>query len=217
LYDVPFAARMDIMKSLIYGFTIALCCAAAAAAPTGLPASAAPSTAAGASVDAWINSQAVVRCFPELYSDRLLFKPPFNRLRRDIPWTMRVPPSLQKHVIKQGNVVKLYAGYDDLTKTALVMHDSPGGVDQVLVAGATVPPAAVSRGPIQMSLNDEITLGTRREHLENYFSTYLLHAGELVREHRCGLVAERYATDYVGHIFVFEADTLVAYFTVAAA
>lgn len=216
---LPYAAIMDIMKKLNSGFIIALYCAAAAASPATLPASAAPAMqpAAAASVDAWINSQTVVRCFPELYSDRLLFKPPFNRLKRDIRWTMRVPPALQEHAIQQGKVVKIYAGYDDRTKTAVVMSDAPGYGDQVVLAGATVPPAAVSRGPIHIALNDEITLGTGRKRLENYFSAYLSHSGGLIREYRCGLVAERYATDYVGHVFVFEANALVAYFTFAAA
>lgn len=210
-----YAAIMDIMKNLTCGFIIALYCAAAGAVLTAWAAPA--QSPAAASVGAWVNSQTLVRCFPELYSDRLLFKAPFNRLRKDIPWTMRVPPFLQKHAIQQGSMVMVYAGYDDRTKTAVVMSDAPGYGEQVVLAGATVPPAAVSRGSLHLALNNEIRLGTGRKHLESYFSAYLLRSGGLTREYRCGLVAERYGTDYVGHAFVFEADALVAYFTFAAA
>ena len=206
------AARMAIRLTILVGFALL------PALRATLPTSAAPANGpAVASVDAWVNSQEVVRCFPELYSQKLLFGPRLNPLREDIRWQIGVPPSLQSHAINEGKFVKLYAGYDDRTKTAVVMRDAPGFSDQLVLADATLPPAVVSHGPLHVALNGEIRLGSSRNRIENYLSAYLLHPGALIRKSRCGLVAVQYESDYVGHVFVFKSDSLIAYFTFAGA
>ena len=204
-----------------------------AAIVVGRSASAATSTGSidVTAVAVWIDSQPAARCFPELLPTAMFVvsgpwpsqgaQLPLNALRDDVGFgttITKVPPSLKDRVISSGpHEQKIYAGYDGTTKVAAAMNELQEGLMQIVLANASTPPSFVKRGPLGLALNGGIRLGSSRSRVENYFRPLLRSPIRIERVSRCHLTAERYGTPNFLFVFVFSADSLVAYSVTVAA
>ena len=184
---------------------------------------------------AWIKSQSIALCFPELYTTSLFNfsgnaadgpQLPLNRLQLDLQFEgvgQYVPPSLREHEIYRGDYSSVYkaylshfyAAYDDRLHLAVVMRLGDEYAEQVVIANATDPPKPIFTGPLLLALNDGITLGSSQPDVENYFAPFLIRRSALASTKRCGMIAERFGTkdpDFM-FVFVYKRGELVAYST----